>query len=121
MNLIFASLLFITSHSLYAASCCGGGAGASALLTGDLKAVVRFGVSEKTYLADTSENNLSSRSRDEVDALRTYTLSSSFKFKDLFQAGLALPMKERMRNLGGEWKSQTSPGDVSLNFGYEFF
>lgn len=122
MKLIFSSFLFLFLFSnAQAASCCGGGGGASALLTGDLKAVIRLNLSEKTYLADTSENNLSKRSSEEVDAMRTYSLSTSYKFKDFYQVGLALPMKERLRKLGGSWESETSAGDISFNFGYEYF
>src|SRR5690606_40575467 len=94
MKLLFASLFFFYSLHSFAASCCGGGGGASTLIAGDLKAVIRMQVSEKTYLADILDSNLSNRSQNEVDGMRTYTLSSSYRFSDFYQVGLSLPRSE---------------------------
>jgi hypothetical protein len=114
-------LLLINPALIYAGSCCGGGGGTSQIMLGDTKSVFRLLASDLTYSADTDEYaNFKSRSQNQLETVRTTTISSSYRLSELWQMGFALPIMEKGRYLNESWQTTTGLSDPSFNIAYEF-
>lgn len=121
MKLILSSFIFIYSTLTYAGSCCGGGAGTTALMLGTTKAVFRTSFSNQTLLADSSEgSSINTRSDSEIESIKTIATSMNYRTSYFSQIGFSLPIIEKTRNIDSEWKSEQGAGDIGLNAAYEF-
>ena len=125
MNISMRKLFILSSSliatNLYAGSCCGGGAGSAELMLGDTKSVVRTIYSDQSILADSSNDlKINNREDDEIESIRTLSLSSSYRLNELTQFGFNLPIIEKIKKVNDNWESNAGIGDLQLNMGYEF-
>ncbi len=102
----------------FAASCCGGGFSAPALITGDHQSQFTTSYSQSRVDSDVSTSGIWQK-RQTDDQSQTFKLDAATIINDRFQMGLSLPIQQR---------SVTSPeggrsvglGDISLLGGFEF-
>ena len=122
MKLILASLIILSCTYSYASSCCGGGGGNAQLMLGDTKSVWRSSYLNQSILGDSdSEQGVRYRPENELESIRTFTISHSYRFSDFWQVGLLVPIIEKSRRIGKDWKSDSGLGDLQFNLGYEFY
>lgn len=119
------SLLLILLFSIdyaYSGSCCGGGGGSAQIMLGPTKSVFRASYQNQTILADSNSNSkIVAKSEKEIETIKTTTLSSSYKLNDLWQAGITIPVVEKVKKTESEYISEQGLGDISLNTAYEFW
>jgi hypothetical protein len=122
LKYLFLSLLFFYKSSLFAGSCCGGGAGTTQLMLGSTKSVWRVQMQEQNVLADTNaQGKIIPRTQETSEAIRTYQISTSHAINELWQMGLVVPWIEKFRFMDESWQSEQGLGDLSVNLGYEFY
>lgn len=118
-NSFFMSVFILfNSEIIFAASCCGGGFSAPALITGDPKSQFTTSFSQSRVDSDVSTSGIWQK-RQTDDQSQTLKLDGAFIISDRYQIGLSLPIQQR---------SVTSPeggrsvgfGDISILGGFEF-
>lgn len=114
IKLILLSLILF-SLEIHAASCCGGGVAAPALVVGDDKAQVTtsYSYSQVKEDVDTEQTWYKRQSPETVETLR---IEGAHIFKDRYQAGFTVPVVRRERYD----ESSTGLGDVAATLAYEY-
>lgn len=119
-KIIFLSFT-IFSFSSYAGSCCGGGGGSAKLMLGDTSSVFRLGYSDRTILADISEDGrIELRAYDNLESIREFNISTSIRLMDYWQYGGALKTISKTKKIRGAKEFYSGLGDVELSIAYEF-
>jgi hypothetical protein len=98
-----------------AASCCGGGFAAPALITGDDRAQVTASYSHSQVIDDVGSDSLW-RKRASKEVGETWKFDAAHVFADSWHAGLSVPVLVRSRAN----QASTGLGDISSTLGYEY-
>jgi hypothetical protein len=114
-------IFFAINAFVKAASCCGGGAGASAIVTSDDRAKIFFNYKNSAYIYDVDKDkNISKRSRNEAEVLETFRLGGAYLFDNYLQLAASSTISKITKETGSLNESSTNIADTSLSVGYEF-
>lgn len=122
---ILVALLSLTGIFLaataQAAPCCAGSSSSASLILGDERVKMQASVSHGSVVADSPVRGLPTfRDEGTSEETQTLRLAGSHILGDRFQLGGSLSVLRHETSRQGSQSSQSSFGDVSANFGYEF-
>jgi hypothetical protein len=105
-----------------AAPCCGGGALLPSLITGDDRAQLTVTASQGAIIGDAPAQGVPVfRADGNAESTRALKLEGAAILAERLQAGLAVPVIARHRELGGASADGSAGlGDVTADLGYEF-
>lgn len=115
-------LLFITTIEAIAGSCCGGGSGTAQIMLGPTQSVIRVSFQNQTLVADSnSYSSIVSKEYQDLETIKTTNFSTSYAFKNLWQAGISIPLISKSKNINNEWQQVEGLGDIQVNTAYEYW
>ena len=98
------------------AACCGGGFAAPSIIVGDDKGQLSTSYSATEVGVDNADSHGVWRQWDEHQKVQTLRIEGAHIFKDVWQAGFAIPVVERTRQA----QSYSGLGDIVGSLGYEY-
>ena len=120
-KLVFVLFLTAFTKTLFAASCCGGGASLPQLITGDYRAQLALVGANSAVTHYANEDSLiSERDVTNQEVSESLTLSATYLLSPYWQMGLRLPYKVNTHKTLAANENSSGIGDFHLQTAYEF-
>lgn len=118
ISFLMSAFFLFYSDLIFAASCCGGGFSAPALITGDQQSQFTTSYSQSRVDSDVSASGIWQK-RQTDDHSQTLKLEGAIIINDRYQVGLSIPIQQRSVTCPEGGRS-AGLGDISLLGGFEF-